>query len=148
MTFGRLLALGLNRVADVQVEHVAFGVVVGAVEDQPTDMDIHGFHRFGSFRVASAVMIRPGCCSKLTTTKSPPARSDAAPVVTAPTRARVGLRVIWLGDGREHPFELAVELGMITSDLLLPDPRMEHDLATVRVGDVPENMTVAHRPGG
>jgi hypothetical protein len=35
--------------ADVQVEHVPFGVVVGVVEDQRPDVNVHGFHRLDPF---------------------------------------------------------------------------------------------------
>jgi len=42
---GGPFALGLARRADVQVEHLAVGVVVGLVEDERPDADAYGFHR-------------------------------------------------------------------------------------------------------
>ncbi len=63
VSLGRLFAFAGLRLADLQVEDVAVGVVVGVVEAQRADADVHGFHRLGSFRLASAVMIRAGCCS-------------------------------------------------------------------------------------
>ena len=63
MALGRLLALGLLRLADVEVEHVGFGVVVGMVEDDRSDGGVHALHDGGSFLVASAVITRAGSCS-------------------------------------------------------------------------------------
>ena len=61
--FGSLFAFGRLRQADVQVENVCVCVLVGVIEQQRSDPDVHGLHCFGSLRLASAVMIRAGCCS-------------------------------------------------------------------------------------
>jgi len=53
---------GLGR-ADVQIKNVSLGVVIGVVEGQLPDLDVHGVHALGSLRLANAVMIRAGSCS-------------------------------------------------------------------------------------
>src|ERR671919_1128044 len=90
MALRSLLSFGVLGGTNVEVQHVAFGLVVGVVEDQRSDLDIHGFHRFGSLRVATAVMIPPGCCSKLTTTSSQrlgPARGRCSGAASPPKSA-------------------------------------------------------------
>ena len=57
------LALGLARRPDMQIEHIALGVVVGVVDDLRADMDAHLSHDFESFWSAIAGMIRAGSCS-------------------------------------------------------------------------------------
>jgi hypothetical protein len=47
----------------VESEHVVLGVVVGVVEVQRPDRDVHALHDFGSFRLANAETMRAGVCS-------------------------------------------------------------------------------------
>lgn len=49
----RLLPLIDLRLADVQVEHVVLGVVVGVIEAQRPDRDVHALNDLGSFRLAA-----------------------------------------------------------------------------------------------
>lgn len=122
MALRGFLALGLLGSADVEVENVTFGVVGGVVEDQRTD-------------------IRPGCCSKLTTTRSRDSGLASA-VVAAPLRARVGLDVVRLAHGRQHLLEVLPQLRVIAQDLVFPDlGEQDHD-AAVSVGELRKNRLV------
>jgi hypothetical protein len=52
VTLGRLLALPSLRQTDMEVEHVALGVVVGVIEHERSDADGHGLHSLGFLRAA------------------------------------------------------------------------------------------------
>src|SRR5690349_15519036 len=54
MSLWRLLALGLLRLADMQIEHVVLGVVVGVVEGDRADSNVYSLHDRGSFRLPNA----------------------------------------------------------------------------------------------
>jgi hypothetical protein len=60
MALGRLLRLGCDRLADVQVEDIGLGVVMGMVEGDRSDGDVHTLPDGGSFLVANAVITRAG----------------------------------------------------------------------------------------
>lgn len=45
------------------LEHVVLGVVVGVVEGDRSDLDVHLLHDGGSFRFPNAEMTRAGSCS-------------------------------------------------------------------------------------
>lgn len=122
MALRGFLALGLLGSADVEVENVTFGVVGGVVEDQRTD-------------------IRPGCCSKLTTTRSRDSGLASA-VVAAPLRARVGLDVVRLAHGRQHLLEVLPQLRVIAQDLVFPDLGEQDYDAAVSVGELRKNRLV------
>jgi hypothetical protein len=59
----RLLPLLGHGLADVQVQHVVLGVVVGRMEDERSDADVHALHEGGSFRCGYDEMIRARACS-------------------------------------------------------------------------------------
>jgi hypothetical protein len=43
--------------------------------------------------------------------------------------------MIGLLDGCDHGVKMLDELGVVASDLVLPDPDEKHDLVPVRIGD-------------
>lgn len=63
VSLGRLLTLPRLGIAQVEVEHVVLGVVVGPIERQAPDRDVHALHVLGSFRLANTEIIRAGTCS-------------------------------------------------------------------------------------
>jgi len=61
MALRGLLSFSILWGANMEVQHVAIGVVVGVVEDQRPIVTGTASIASGPFRVATAVMIRPGC---------------------------------------------------------------------------------------
>lgn len=60
MALRRLLALGWLGRANVQVEHVVIGVVVGMIEAQRSDRDVYALNDLGSLPLANAGTIHDG----------------------------------------------------------------------------------------
>jgi hypothetical protein len=58
-----VLALASVRLADAEAEDIVVGVVIGIVESDGSDLDVHFFHESGSFRLGNALISRTGSCS-------------------------------------------------------------------------------------
>jgi hypothetical protein len=59
----RLLVLPGLRIAHMELEHGVLGVVVGPIERQRPDRDVHALHVLGCCRLANTEMIHAGFCS-------------------------------------------------------------------------------------
>jgi hypothetical protein len=77
--------------------------------------------------------------------EQPAIRPDASPVKPCAVWSRVGFVVIGVRHSGEHRVEMAGDLGVVASDLLLPDPGEEKDLTAVRVqGSTDDRLAAWH----